>query len=228
MRKKAVRIGIIGRIAPEKGQTDFLRAAAVIAERMPEARFVICGAPMFSVPGYVDEVRRLAAGLPVEFLGWSDDLDAVLADLDALVVPSAPREATTRVILEAFSAGVLVVAYANGGIPEIVQDSENGFLVPECEPDALARKIVDAVAQDSSRVIARARKDWESKYTLARFQEQVINVIAGCLATSGVRPTASASAIERDGLRVMRDTQGSGLVSNRREPARKWGAGGGA
>jgi hypothetical protein len=95
-------------------------------------------------------------------------------------------------------------------------------------PSQLHRQIVDAVAQDSSRVIARARKDWESKYTLARFQEQVINVIAGCLATSGVRPTASASAIERDGLRVMRDTQGSGLVSNRREPARKWGAGGGA
>ena len=75
----------------------------------------------------------------------------VLADLDLLVVPSISAEATTRVILEAFSAGVPVVAYSIGGIPEIIRESRNGFLVPECEPRALARKIQEVTDSISVR-----------------------------------------------------------------------------
>src|SRR5205814_128322 len=115
-RKREWRIGLVGRIAPMKGQTDFLRAAALLSPVLADARFVICGAPMFSEPDYVREVQVLANGLPVEFLGWRNDVGAVLAGLDLLVVPSTAAEATTRVILEAFSAGVPVVAYAVGGI----------------------------------------------------------------------------------------------------------------
>lgn len=114
---RPLRIGLIGRIAAMKGQTGFLRAASMISRELPEAKFVICGAPMFSEQAYVDEVHKLAEGLPVEFLGWRDDVAAVLTDLDLLVAPSTAAEATTRVILEAFSAGVPVVAYAIGGIP---------------------------------------------------------------------------------------------------------------
>ena len=76
------RIGLIGRIAAMKGQTDFLRAAAVISRELPDAKFVICGAPMFAPRSYVEEVTRLAKGLPVEFAGWREDVGAVLADLD--------------------------------------------------------------------------------------------------------------------------------------------------
>jgi glycosyltransferase involved in cell wall biosynthesis len=174
-RKFGRRIGLIGRIAPMKGQADFLRAAA----RLPEgATFVICGSPMFCPPVYVEEVHRLAAGLPVEFLGWRDDIATVLAGLDLLVVPSTSAEATTRVILEAFSAGVPVVAYSIGGIPEIVRDGENGFLVPECEPGALARKILHVMTLDLAPVAARARADWERKYTLQRYRAQMVDVIA--------------------------------------------------
>ena len=171
--KKPWRIGLIGRIAPMKGQTDFLRAAALI----PNARFVICGSPMFSPPGYVEEVMRLAAGLPVEFLGWRDDVAAVLSGLDLLAVPSTSAEATTRVILEAFSAGVPVVAYAAGGIPEIIRDSMNGFLVPQCTPEALARRILEASSHDLPAIAARARADWERRFTVARYRDEMMRVL---------------------------------------------------
>jgi len=121
-RDGAWRIGLIGRIAPEKGQTDFLRAAERVLHTLPGAKFVICGAPLFSPPSYLEEVNSLAATLPCELMGWRDDVGAVLDGLDLLVVPSDHLEATTRVILEAYSAGVPVVAYANGGIPEVVED----------------------------------------------------------------------------------------------------------
>jgi glycosyltransferase involved in cell wall biosynthesis len=171
------RIGLIGRIAAMKGQTDFLRAAEVISRESPDVKFVICGTPMFTESAYVEEVNRLAQGLPVEFAGWREDVGTVLADLDLLVAPSSAAEATTRVILEAFSAGVPVVAYAAGGIPEIVRDGDNGFLVPECEPGALARKIVEVVRMDLSGVAKRARCDWERRFTIARYQQEMTELM---------------------------------------------------
>jgi glycosyltransferase involved in cell wall biosynthesis len=176
--RRAPRIGLIGRIAAMKGQTDFLRAAAVISREWPDAKFVICGAPMFTPRSYVEEVTRLARGLPVEFPGWREDVGAVLADLDLVVAPSSAAEATTRVILEAFSAGVPVVAYAAGGIPEIVRDGDNGFLVPECEAGALARKILEVVRMDLSGVAKRARCDWERRFTIARYQREMTELMA--------------------------------------------------
>jgi glycosyltransferase involved in cell wall biosynthesis len=183
---KPLHIGLIGRIAHMKGQADFLRAAAVISSELPDAKFVICGAPMFSEQAYVEEVHKLAEGLPVEFLGWRDDVAAVLADLDLLVAPSTAAEATTRVILEAFSAGVPVVAYAIGGIPEIVRDCENGFLVPECEPEALARKILEVSRKDLGVVARRARRDWGQRFTIGRYQREMTGLMAKVLD----RPTA--------------------------------------
>src|SRR4030095_8548742 len=92
-------------------------------------RFILCGAPLFSNPRYFELVREAAAGLPIEFLGWRDDVNDTLSELDLLIVPSASVEGTTRVILEAYAAGVPVVASASGGIPEIARDGETGFLV---------------------------------------------------------------------------------------------------
>jgi glycosyltransferase involved in cell wall biosynthesis len=178
------RIGLIGRIAPMKGQTDFLRAAAMVAPRLAGARFVICGEPMFAPPGYAAEVNRLAKGLPVDFLGWRDDVGEVLRGLDLLVAPSSEAEATTRVILEAFSAGVPVVAYAAGGIPEIVEDGRDGFLVREREPRALAGKILEIAGRDLAPVAARARQDWERNYSLERYQDEMTGIMAATAATT--------------------------------------------
>jgi len=171
------RIGIVGRIAPMKGQTDFLRAAVLIASAMPGTRFVICGAPVFCPAAYFEEVERLARGLPVDFLGWREDVAAVLRELDLLLVPSSSAEATTRVILEAFSAGVPVIAYAAGGIGEIVRHGENGFLVRERTPEALARKVLDVRKLDLRKIAARGRQDWERNYTVERYREQMMGMI---------------------------------------------------
>jgi glycosyltransferase involved in cell wall biosynthesis len=188
------RIGIIGRIAPMKGQTDFLRAAAIVARELPDARFVICGAPMFTSQKYVDEVHRLAEGLPVDFLGWREDVGTVLTELDLLIAPSTAAEATTRVILEAFSAGVPVVGYAIGGIPEIVRDGENGFLVPECEPAALARKILELARMDLGEVARRARQDWGKQYTIARYQQEMCAIVANVISRQVMHVSETTSA----------------------------------
>ena len=145
---------------------------------------------MFCPQSYVEEVARLAEGLPVEFLGWREDVAAVLRGLDLLVVPSTAAEATTRVILEAFSGGVPVVAYAIGGIPEIVRDGENGFLVPQCEPGALARKISEVMRLDLRPIVEAARQDWERHYTVARYRHEMTEIMSAIAESTGSPPKA--------------------------------------
>jgi glycosyltransferase involved in cell wall biosynthesis len=169
------RVGCIGRIAPEKGQREFLAAASLIHRALPDCRFWVYGAPLFSEPGYSEEVRAAVAGLPVEFAGWIPDVYAALAGLDLVLVPSAAHEATTRVILEAFAAGVPVVAFRSGGIPEVLDDGHGGWLADSVQD--MARLTIDFLtAAPEARAAASeaARDSWRRRFTLDRFHEAVI------------------------------------------------------
>jgi glycosyltransferase involved in cell wall biosynthesis len=181
------RIGVIGRIAPEKGQTEFLRAAAILTSKFPNARFVICGAPLFGDHNYYDEVLRFASGLPVEFLDWQKDIAVVLRNLDVLVIPSK-QEGMPRVLLEAFSAGVPVVAFPVGGIPEVIDDGITGFLAQGPSPDELAGALCTVLESDPQnlRTVANnARRKWETNYTLAVYRERITNLMEQCVQSAG-------------------------------------------
>ena len=189
--KRERRVGIIGRIAPEKGQVEFLRAAALLSG----ARFVICGAPLFGDHVYYDNVLRLAAGLPVEFLDWQDDVGSVMRDLDVLVIPSK-QEGMPRVLLEAFSAGLPVVAFPVGGIPEVIEDGVTGFLAID-----LARMLQQVLESDphTLRAVAHnARDEWGRRYTVGAYRERITRLMEKCvprgdLETAEPKPRRSAT-----------------------------------
>jgi glycosyltransferase involved in cell wall biosynthesis len=170
---------VIGRISPEKGQVEFLRAAALLAARMPDARFVICGAPLFGDRSYYLEVLRLAAHLPVEFLDWQEDVSVVMRDLDVLVIPSR-QEGMPRVLLEAFSAGVPVVASPVGGMPEVIEDGVTGFLAWE----DLGTTLEDVLGSDRKRLVnvaRNARRQWERRYTVETYRMGITNLMEQCV-----------------------------------------------
>ncbi len=181
------RIGVIGRISPEKGQADFLRAARLVHQDLPGCQFVICGAPLFAsqeAMRYRTELDTLAHDLPVEFTGWQEDVESVLAKLDLLVVPSTAVDATPRIILEAFAAGVPVMAFACGGIPEIVEHNVTGFLVEQRSAEALAKAMRHLLLceQDRMREVAeRARSKALSDFSLERYQAQMIEAMKAAL-----------------------------------------------
>jgi glycosyltransferase involved in cell wall biosynthesis len=176
------RIGVIGRISPEKGQLEFLQAARLLARAHPDCRFLVCGAPLFGDPAahrYFERVREAAHGLPVDFPGWQDDVNAVLAALDLLVVPSLCEPGAPRVILEAYAARVPVVAFVSGGIPEILHDGETGFLVEPPTPQALAAKLQQLLdAPEQLREVADGGYEiWKEQFTVERYQREVLAVI---------------------------------------------------
>lgn len=172
-RQHTGRIGIIGRIAPEKGQHVFLEAARLL----PDFQFVVCGSTQFGDERAARYERELRKSTSVEFTGWRDDIAAVLQSLDLVVVASLPfAEATTRVIPEAYSAGVPVVASDLPGIREIVSDGETGFLFQPGNAAALARRIHDAL--NGPAVVASARRAYEERFSLDGFQRRMISSLS--------------------------------------------------
>jgi glycosyltransferase involved in cell wall biosynthesis len=189
------RIGVIGRLESEKGQLEFVKAARLVFQKFPECRFAIIGAPMFSDDTYYRQVVTASEGLPVEFPGWQSDLSRTFADLDLLVVPSSPIEATTRVILEAYSAGVPVVAFPSGGIPEVVRDGETGFLAAARTPEALADRIVGVLERDAAAIATvrnRAKLFWSENFRLDVYREKVCEVLAQTACRNGAYRNSTA------------------------------------
>jgi glycosyltransferase involved in cell wall biosynthesis len=172
-------IAILGRISPEKGQLEFVRAARIAASRNHGLRFTVCGAPMFTEDRYFEQVRAEASGLPIEFSGWTEDAGAFLSGIDLLVVPSQPIDNIPRVILEAFAAGTPVLAFASGAIPELIEHRETGLLVREQTPEALAEAILPAAGDCDllNQIAARAYRRWRERYTLRRFQSEISEAV---------------------------------------------------
>jgi len=195
-----VRVGILGRIAPEKGHLDFVRAAAALPDRS-KVQFAITGAALFSNAAYEQSVRTAGAAAGLEFHGWTDNVSLALHDLDILVVPSAGHDASPRVILEALSAGTCVVAYPSGGIPELIRDGYNGLLTESPSAAELSNAIRALAANPElrSRLAANGRRDWEGRFRVERFRSEVCAEISRAATwrepcASGRHSTSSARA----------------------------------
>ncbi|MHA7985500.1 glycosyltransferase [Rathayibacter sp. CAU 1779] len=120
----ATTFGLVGRIAPTKGQVEFLHAAALLGERLPDARFRVIGDALFNDGEFAHDVRKLpdALGLSsrVVFTGWVSDPSVEVAELTALVHASPVPEPFGQVVVEAMLAGVPVIGTDAGGIREIL------------------------------------------------------------------------------------------------------------
>ncbi len=152
--------GIVGQVVPWKGHDRFLAAAAKVAARLPDARFLVVGDNRFGDhPKLLDKLRAQAADLGlgdvVIFTGWRDDTAAVMNALDVLVVASE-NEPFGRVVIEAMACETPVVAFRCGGPAEIIEHDRTGLLVEPFDVDAMA-DAVTALLADQHRAAALGR-----------------------------------------------------------------------
>jgi glycosyltransferase involved in cell wall biosynthesis len=177
--RQPVRVGILGRIAPEKGHLDFVQAAKQIAKAGGDAKFFVYGERLFSDSDYDAQVRALARNAPVTFCGWTNDIAESLRSVEILTVPSGPNEAATRVIMEAFSAGTPVVAYRSGGIPELAEHGRTGILTETANGGSLAsgiRMLMDD-PELMKRLSAAGRIEWQQRFRVERFRNEVCDLL---------------------------------------------------
>jgi L-malate glycosyltransferase len=147
-------VGMVGHLAPIKGQQDFIRAAAIVAAERKNVDFVIAGEDKSHTGEHRRAIENLITQLKlnkrIQLLGWLDDVRELLGSLDLFVSPSR-AEPFGLVILEAMASGVPVVATMSEGAREIIEDGVTGRLVPVKDPDALATAIKELLADPSER-----------------------------------------------------------------------------
>ncbi|HET9148319.1 MAG TPA: glycosyltransferase, partial [Acetobacteraceae bacterium] len=155
----------LGRLHPVKGFDMLIRAAAL----MPGVHVVIAGEGPERA-ALVALIARLGLDGRVHLPGWRSDTGALLRAADVFV-SSSTHEPLGNMILEAFSAGVPVVAAAAEGPREIIRDSTDGLLVPLDDEAALAGVIL-ALLADSGRAASLAAAG-RARYE-AEFSERVV------------------------------------------------------
>lgn len=160
-------IGVIARLAPQKGHRFLLEAMSDVVRHEPTVKLLVVGHDTF---GLRSELGSLSSALGLNqhivFTGFRSDVDRILARLDLLVLPSL-WEGFGLVLLEAMAAGAPIVATTVGPIPEIVVHGETGLLVPPGSSNALASAIV-SLARDPdlrARMGIAGRKRLETHFT---------------------------------------------------------------
>jgi glycosyltransferase involved in cell wall biosynthesis len=150
-----LRVGMVGRIAPWKGQDVFLRAFAYAFEGGDERAGVV-GAPLFGEEAFDRSLRQLTRRLGlserVDFVGFQEDIAGQLAQLDVLVHASRLPEPLGQVVQEGMRAGLPVVAADAGGPAEVIASGETGFLYPPGDVRALADALTTLAADPGLRV----------------------------------------------------------------------------
>lgn len=155
-------LAAVGALEARKGHTVLLDALAPLA--VPSL-VVVCAGEGGERDALTARTAALGLGATVRWLGRVNDVAALLAAADVLVMPSR-HEGLGVAALEAMAAGLPVIASRVGGLPEAVADGETGLLVPPGDPAALAAAIARLAAD---RPFARALGDAGAARVRARF-----------------------------------------------------------
>ena len=153
-----VLVAAVGVRNPQKGHEWFVRAAALLAPRFPQARFLVIGAPSPSHSDHMAEVvgeAERAGLLAGDVLGFVDP-GARVAELtqaiDVLAMSSVPRsEGMPTVILEAMTNATPAVATDVGATGELIEDGVSGLVVGAQDPEAMADAIGGLLADPARR-----------------------------------------------------------------------------
>jgi glycosyltransferase involved in cell wall biosynthesis len=179
----------LGRLHPKKGFELLIEALPLL----PGVDLWIAGdGPLRA--GLEHLARRLGVAGRVAFLGWRDDVPELMAGADLLVCPSL-EEPLGNVVIEAWSAGLPVVATRTAGPAALIRDGESGILVPlpgeGGGPAALAAAI-GRLAADAAlrrRLAASGRRAWEAEFTeervVARYRGFFARIMPRCAASPG-------------------------------------------
>ncbi|MBU1225208.1 MAG: glycosyltransferase [Gammaproteobacteria bacterium] len=147
-------VAFLGQVREIKGVADFIAMARTI--EAPHARFLIAGEcrdpARFPGSYSASDLTRLAGGdTRIRYIGYRKDVENVYHTADVIVVPSRWQEPLGLINLEAGACRKPVVATRVGGIPEVMEDGVNGFLVEPGDVGGLAARVTQLFADPALR-----------------------------------------------------------------------------
>lgn len=169
-------IGTVGRLTPVKGIPYLLQAARILLRQGANVKVLVVGDGSIRLD-LMTQTHDLGISENVVFLGHREDTDALLQALDIFLLPSL-SEGIPMAVLEAMAASRVVVASRVGGIPEIVEDGFEGFLVEPMDVDGLAERCRLLIeSPDVARKMGeQGRKRVEQDFSATAMADRVASV----------------------------------------------------
>jgi glycosyltransferase involved in cell wall biosynthesis len=166
-------VGAVGRLSPEKGFADLIRCADELLRRGLDLELLIVGEGE-QKDALRDLIRQLGRGERVRLLGYRVDTTRLYEAMDVFALSSV-REGLPNVLLEAMAMEVPVVATRIAGVPDVIRDGENGYLVEPAAPAEMLRALARLLTDDGlrARFAAGARRGVEAGHSFAGRMEQV-------------------------------------------------------
>ena len=152
-------IGYVGRLSPEKGVMNFVKAIPLILKERNDLEFIIgSGGPLFEK--IKDELKENGSSDEVTLTGWvpREKLPDYFNEMKLIVVPSY-TESIPIVALEAMACGTPIVAAPAGAIPDLIRDGENGFLMENNSPSCIAKNVIRALDDPRLDEIVKSAND---------------------------------------------------------------------
>ena len=184
MREDDIILGMVGRVCPEKGQMEVLEAFAMLKVQYPALKLVVAGEVKDKKYFFKMEkkIEDLSLKEDVLFTGRVEHILSVINTMDILIVASR-SESFGRVIIEAMNVKTPVVAVCTGGIPEIIEDGINGFLLPSNDPRDLVsviRPLLENRERAASAVL-KAAETVEKKFNIDVQVKKIESIIEECI-----------------------------------------------
>lgn len=159
-----------------KGHKTLLAAWSIAA--VPHRLLILGGPPKsgahVDVPAIVSELPNFEN---ITVIGEVPDVLPYLLAADVVIVPSDDPEPFGLVAIEAFSLGRPVIGSNGGGLAEIIDDSENGWLYEIKDVHSLANVLQNLTAEEATRCGLNARDKFERKYELAAFETGILGAL---------------------------------------------------
>lgn len=175
-------IGTLARIGPDKKLEQLIEAARRAGRAgsgMPPWELRVAGAPERGAEAYAQELRALAEGLPIRWVGEADS-GAFLADLDLFALVAEPA-GCPNASLEAMAGGLAVAATDVGGVREQVVHGETGLLVPRGDAAALGEALLELGRDEARRraMGAAGHRRAAAEFSVARMAERYARLCTG-------------------------------------------------
>lgn len=171
-------VGSIGELRKLKRHDDFIRAAALVAERFPDAQFVLAGLDTSESGEVRKQLKNLVAELSLNdrfhFLGWVDEAEKLLCAMDVFVSASE-TESFGLAIVEAMAAGAAVVATATAGAQEVIDDQKTGVLVPIGDVKRIAESVIHLLSDRDKRstIATQSVQSAATRFSLKRMVDEI-------------------------------------------------------
>jgi glycosyltransferase involved in cell wall biosynthesis len=180
-------VGWIGRMTAVKRTDDILVAFKRLRDSGVDAVLCLVGDGP-DRPQLEQRAHELGVIRDTVFLGYQEDVAPFYSAFDALILPSS-NEGTPVSAIEALAAGRPVVATRVGGVPDVVRDGEDGFLVDAGDTDELADRL-EQLARDPAlreRMGKQGRERVLPRYAVDRLVQDVDELYRSLLSEAAVR-----------------------------------------